>query len=55
MVRIPEAQVLLTPKSISVLLYQEKQGLGTLASQVGVAVPTGGHLPATTGSPGATS
>lgn len=52
----PEAQVLLTPKSISVLLYQEKQGLGTLvASQVGDAVPTGGHLPATTGSPGATS
>ena len=52
----PDAQVLLTPKSVSVLIYQEKQGLGTLvASQVGDAVPTGGHLPATIGSPGATS
>ena len=51
-----EAQVLPTPKSLSVLIYQAKQGLGTLvAFQVGDAVPMDGCLPATTVSARATS
>lgn len=51
-----EAQVLPTPKSVSVFIYQAKQGLGSLvAFQVGDAVPTDGCLPATTGSARATS